>query len=238
MVEQSVIDAIRQHASQEYPREACGLIVIRHGRQRYFPCQNVAQGNDHFIISGRDYARIADLHEITYIVHSHPDEAAQLSEADRLQAEQHGVQWLVYSYPEGYFVEHTPDSYIPPLVGRTFEHGITDCYSLVCDYYRRTLQLELPPFVREDEWWKYGQNLYLENFEKAGFVEIPLSELRKHDALLMQIRSPVPNHAAIYLDDDLILHHLYGMLSSRDAYSALFRTATVKAVRHRSLFHA
>ncbi|WP_043946890.1 NlpC/P60 family protein, partial [Ralstonia solanacearum] len=38
------------------------------------------------------------------------------------------------------------------------------------------------------------------------------------DVILMQVRAPVPNHAAVYLGGVQMLHHLHGRLSSRDVY--------------------
>ena len=67
--------------------------------------------------------------------------------------------------------------------------------------------LDLPDFVREDSWWIKGQNLYLENFEKAGFIET--DKLEYGVGLLMQINSPVPNHAAVYIGNNQIIQHLF-----------------------------
>ena len=73
-------------------------------------------------------------------------------------------------------------------------------------------------FERRDEWWKIGENLYLDNFEKAGFRKTSLDKLQKGDVILMTINSPVPNHGAVYLGDNMILHHVHGRLSTRDIF--------------------
>jgi hypothetical protein len=51
----------------------------------------------------------------------------------------------------------------------------------------------------------------------------------------MQVASPVPNHAAIYLDDGPILHHLQGRLSSRDVYGGYWQKITTHTLRHQLL---
>jgi proteasome lid subunit RPN8/RPN11 len=38
------------HARQAYPRESCGLLVIRKGREVYWPCRNLGVGTDQFVI--------------------------------------------------------------------------------------------------------------------------------------------------------------------------------------------
>ncbi|WP_346949336.1 NlpC/P60 family protein, partial [Dyella sp.] len=60
--------------------------------------------------------------------------------------------------------------------------------------------------------------LYTDNLAAAGFVPVDAKDIRRGDLVLMQIRSRnlVPNHAGIYLGDGLMLHHMYGRLSSRD----------------------
>jgi hypothetical protein len=50
--------------------------------------------------------------------------------------------------------------------------------------------------------------------------------LKVGDCFLMQVASPVPNHAAVYLGDGLILHHLQGRLSSRDVYGGYWQKVT------------
>ncbi|WP_043945190.1 Mov34/MPN/PAD-1 family protein, partial [Ralstonia solanacearum] len=47
-MKQTTLDAARQHAAREHPRECCGLVVVVNGRERYVPCRNVAVGTEHF----------------------------------------------------------------------------------------------------------------------------------------------------------------------------------------------
>ncbi|MCE9931945.1 MAG: C40 family peptidase, partial [Enterobacterales bacterium] len=43
------------------------------------------------------------------------------------------------------------------------------------------------------------------------------------------------NHAGILLDDGMLLHHMYGMLSQRVPYGGYWKDRTVKIVRHEHL---
>ena len=78
------------------------------------------------------------------------------------------------------------------------------------------------------------RSLYLDNFAKEGFYPIPLEELQYGDAILMQLESSLPNHAAIYLGDQLILHHLQKRLSSRDVFGGYYLKSTARVLRHES----
>ena len=226
--------AAHADALNSYPGEACGLVVIVKGRTRYWPCNNVAPDGEHFQIDPHTYATAEDAGEVIGVFHSHPDAPPDPSEADLAAAEQSGVEWHILSLPSGSWHSFKPSTYVPPLVGREFVHGKIDCYSMVRDWYRVARGIELPDFERQDEWWVKGQNLYLDNFGLAGFGTVPNAEMSQGDVLLMKIQSPVPNHAAIYLGGGMILHHLYGRLSSRDEYNGLYQGMTVKTLRYAS----
>jgi cell wall-associated NlpC family hydrolase len=132
--------------------------------------------------------------------------------------------------------EQVPDDYEAPLVGRSFVHGVLDCYSLIKDYYKRELGIELPHFERRDNWWNLGENLYMEKFTEAGFATFK-GPIQKHDVVIMQVyNSPVPNHAGVYIGNDQILHHMYNRLSTRDVYGGgYFQEVTRVVVRYKEL---
>jgi len=227
----TVIDAVKEealaHALRDSPREACGLAVIVKGRVRYVPCRNLAAGTEHFELAPEDYANAEDLGEIVAVIHSHPNAGCNPSQADLISCERSGIPWAILALPSGQWASIRPTGYKAPLVGRVFSHGVLDCYTLIRDYYFEVLNVTLPDFYRPAVWWDKKReggalNLYVDNFEKAGFVRVD-RPLQKHDVLLMQVESDVPNHAAIYLGDEVILHHLYGRLSSRDVYGGMWQ---------------
>lgn len=235
-------EAFKRHAISEYPRECCGLVAIVNGRERYFPCSNVATTpEEHFVLPAHEYAQVEEYGEVVAVAHSHPSYPAEPSQADRVSCEASGLPWVIVSVrkqPED-DAPHTeeivtiePCGYEAPLVGRPFVHGVLDCFSLIRDWYKRESQVRLPDFEREAEWWDKGFDLYAANIEAHGFFPIPDAP-KRGDMILMQIRAGVMNHGAIYLGEGIILHHLLGRLSSRDVYGGYWQSVTRMIVRHK-----
>lgn len=234
-------------AAAAYPAEACGLVVRQGRRLRYRACRNLAATpTDHFVLAPEDWAAAEDAGELVALFHSHPDADAHPSAHDRVSCRRTGVPWLIMAWPDGTLLQVTPEQCAAPLVGREFVFGVQDCYTLIQDYYRQELGIELPDFEREDGFWEskplpgggwsHGRELYLEGFAQAGFVQVPAPA--KHDVILMQVASEVTNHGGIYLGDEdggLMLHHLYGQLSTRVPYAGTWQRHTRLVVRHRSL---
>lgn len=209
------VKAAREHAVEAYPNEAVGLVT----EKGYVRCENraVAPGCNFEI----DASVLLDYENVITLIHSHPDGDVAPSEADMRSQIAMDIPWGILSSTAEdcsdepmWFGDSCP---IPPLVGRLFLHGVTDCYSLVRDYYRTQKGILLPEYPRDDEWWNSGQNLYEENFRQAGFVPFKGSEdeLVPGDAFLCKFRSPVINHAGIYDGEGLILHHISGHVSVR-----------------------
>jgi proteasome lid subunit RPN8/RPN11 len=236
-------DCIRTHAQAAYPRECCGLMIVVKGQEKYVPCRNVAAGTEHFILPAEDYAEAEMKGEIVAVVHSHPDVPATPSQADRVACEASGLVWHIVRVDHvdgvvtaGELVTIEPCGYAAPLVGRIFSHGVLDCYQLIVDWYKQERNIVLKQFPRAEDWWSDGHSdLYTEGFPQAGFVAIKDGDqLQVGDVILMQIRSDngVPNHAGIYIGDGLMLHHLYGRLSSRDVYGGYFQEVTRRILRY------
>jgi len=218
--------------------------VIKSGRMtKYLPCTNIASKMEDFRLPQTEYAAAADQGEILAVVHSHPDRPPLPTPADLDACEEGGIPWHIVHVSKddsgavvaGDIYSFAPSGYEAPLLGLPFVHGVHDCYSLIRRWYKRERGIILPDFERRDGWWDDGvTNLYLDNYQKAGFVESPggVADLQVGDVILMQVRSiNYPNHAGVYIDvqRQLMLHHMYGQLSSRAVYGGdwLFKTRNV-----------
>jgi len=218
-----------EDAKVNYPAEICGVIVNGGNKAKYFKCKNIAPNpEDEFVIDPMDYIRASQQGDIIAIVHSHPDNT-RISNADREGCNKSGIPWTIVDATSGTYTNYYPEKYVNrPFIGRPFIHGILDCYALVKDYYKKELNIELEEYYRPEAWWEDREtNLYLDNAFSAGFIKIESKDLRKGDIVLMKLRSPRhPNHAAIYMGDGTIMHHVAGRLSKVDPYGGYWLSAT------------
>ena len=56
-----VLEEVKQYVYEKQDTEACGLLAVRKGRVKFFPCDNKAENpkND-FVIDPMDYKTVAD----------------------------------------------------------------------------------------------------------------------------------------------------------------------------------
>ncbi len=233
-----LLAAIQQHAAETKERECCGLIIAHHMRKQYIRISNVAPENEQFIMDAAEQAAAEDKGTVLAVVHSHPHISPQPSQADMVGIEKSQLPWVIVNYPAGHYTITEPSGYVAPLEGREFSHGVLDCYTLVRDYYQRTLGITLKDYARPHNWWLRGMDLYRDNFADTDFIEVTDGSLPQlHDFLLIQHASPVANHGAIYLGaSNEILHHVWGKISGRSPYGGYWRKATRSVLRHKELF--
>ena len=62
------IEDIRQHFENEYPKEACGVISVVKGKKKWFPCKNLANAEDHFLIDTDYYLKLTRTTDVIGIV--------------------------------------------------------------------------------------------------------------------------------------------------------------------------
>ncbi|ERK18622.1 Phage tail assembly protein [Pantoea sp. AS-PWVM4] len=237
---EKIMSAIREHVAAEYPNEACGVIVQSGQSQEYIPCRNISETpKEHFTLSPDDFAEAENKGEVLMIIHSHPDVVQLIpSELDRIQCDHSGVEWGIMSWPEGDFCTISPRG-DRELAGRRWVLGHADCWTLVRDYFRQERSVILNNWSVDYEWWVDGkENRYDDNWQAEGFTEVDVTDMKPGDVIMMRVQAPVTNHAAVYLGNNIMLHHAFGNLSARVPYGKYYRDRTVRIVRHKELLGA
>lgn len=204
---------IKAHAAEEYPSEACGVIVSN----AYVRCVNThPEPEKAFRLEDKWLLALG----IQAIVHSHPDGPDWPSEQDMKQQMSTALPWAIVLVEKGFardpfwFGDQVP---VAPLIGRTFRHGVHDCYAGVRDYFRLSRDVVLPDLPRECDWWYKGGNILNENFEKFGFRRIDSGEMQEGDCVMASILCPgITNHSGVYVGNGLVFHHMYNRLSREE----------------------
>jgi len=230
------------HAKDQDPKEAVGLLLNVKGKERYFPCRNLAL-TDHqcFILDPEDYVKADNTGEIVAVVHSHPVTPPIPSQADKISCEQSGLPWYIVNPKTEQWGYLEPSGYKAPILGRQWVWGITDCLSLVTDWYKEEKKVEIKKATRPltfDEFINNPQskedgdfNNYLLN---VGFrLLTPDEKLENGDVLTMSILGNGINHVAIFLNGD-VLHHLTDRLSCKEPYSEWLLKCTGGRYRYAS----
>lgn len=228
-INKGILASIKREAKLRYPNEACGLIVKSGRKTICVPCENTSERpKNNFIIRPSAFADAEDMGEVIAVWHTHVDQSPAPSNIDVHACNALGLSWFIvainkaqsgFDFSDPLFLAPSGDT--ADYVGRPYVYGVYDCFTLIKDYYKREFNKSFT-FIPEgypemEDWHTKGVNLLSDNFEVNGF-EVAESEAQIGDIFLIQLGSPIPNHVAIYLGNDRILHHTAGRLSCTDVY--------------------
>lgn len=206
--------------------EACGLIIKKNNCFFLKKCNNISENKlNSYEISTRDYYEAAKMGKIEYSIHSHyrRQKITQFSVIDKTISEEYELPALLYDVNKKIFIEYEPHGYSNDYVGRSFSWGFSDCLSLVCDYYKQELSINILTLQNRDKNIYVKEDLSLNNIKNLAslndflILDYDYNSLQEHDILLSKKYSSdkTPSHLSIYINDDKILHQ------KRDDYSKI-----------------
>lgn len=120
------------------------------------------------------------------------------------------------------------------LYGRTYIHGVYDCYTIIQSFYKQKLNIELMSVAREYLWWDGGESLYDKYYSDAGFYEVSEEDIQYGDMILIKLSCAENNHGCVYLGDNKILQHMNGRTSQEYSFSK-WRSCMTKFLRHKDM---
>lgn len=227
------------HAVAEDPAESCGLVVELEGGLAYWRCRNLAAPGlmaDNFILDPADYRRASEAGRIVAVVHSHPRSSPEPSPSDITSCNTGRLPWHICSPRLGEWAVLLPRRQELPLLGRPWVWGVSDCWSLVRDWYRIEKGILLRDFDRPPTPEEFHRRpLFDELWPEAGFVQVDQDYPKPGDVALMAVGGRRLNHVGVLLENGTILHHLRDRLSEREIYGSDLIRATGRLVRHREL---
>ena len=116
------------------------------------------------------------------------------------------------------------------LVGKAWDYGKQDCFTIVRDYYA-LLGLSLPDFERPADLEK-TDSIFLRHAAELDFAEVDFDGRREGDVLIMKLGTRTPMHAAIYLTGDRILHQRSRSVSAIESFGRYYRQRVAAVFRH------
>ena len=227
-------DVALAHAKDQDPKESCGLLIEIKGKEKYYPCKNLSNwSNQCFIIDPIDYAKAEDTGKILAVIHSHPTTQPIASQADMISCEDTNLPWHIVNPKTEQWGYYEPSGYKPPLIGRHWVWGVTDCWALVKDWYKETKGIILRDWERPITPEEFIADPMFERCAwRTGFRQLrPEEKLENGDLLFMSILTSGLNHVAIFIDGD-VLHHLADRISCKEPYNEWLLKCTGMRLRY------
>ena len=225
-----------EHAKKDAPHEACGLVAVYKGKEKYYPCKNIAEDvEDQFIINPDDWINTEDKAEIIAVFHSHPNHPSTASDADLASCEYLDLPFYIVSPETENWSYYEPSGYKKGLIGIEWVWGVQDCWSLIEDWYKEKKGIKLKHWDRPKSPKEFSENpLFEYGLPLTGFIELENEvDLKKGDVFLMDTNNTGKlDHVALYIGDQTILHHCVKRLSCRETYDQKYIKWTKKAYRY------
>jgi cell wall-associated NlpC family hydrolase len=121
------------------------------------------------------------------------------------------------------------------LVGRQFAWGSTDCIGLLRDFFAQNFAITIRDYARPTNWDADELDLIRTIYPLEGFDLVPrwrVKDLHPGDVLAMSLRSGNPNHFAVFVGENKIVHHRYLRMSEVEILREAYIQSTSFVLRH------
>jgi proteasome lid subunit RPN8/RPN11 len=229
---------IKAHALEQNPQECCGLVLRVDDELDVFPCENSSVDRDkYFRIPAGEYIKAKRIGEIKAVYHSHCNDLENFSEFDKLNSQNHNIEFILYVIKNDNFLSYLPNCEYNSYVGRELILGQQDCWSLVRDFYKQELNIEIKDdYHRDESWLEDPKDTMDKCHEDEGFEKV--DDLKIFDCVFFRMKKTGPSsHVGIYLGNDLILHQMGGVngYSKIEEYSPRWEKFSNYITRHKDL---
>lgn len=211
---------IREYALSNKEIETCGLVLMSGNSTFIYPCRNISSNKEKFFeLSPLNYLRAWDGGKNKIIGMFHSQQSTKPSHLDIINYQNHKIPSYIYSFESDEVIEVT-DQHLKynKYLGRPFEIGKQDCFSLVIDFYQNEKNINISNYPRKDNWYKENPNIIQDNYKREGFIKVKLEELLPED--IIEINN---YHFGIYLEGDLLLSHERNKFSNIERLTPLLK---------------
>jgi len=241
-----LLEEVKNHAETTTPEECCGLFISTKDGTKRLPSKNASpyDKKHSFKIDANSLLIAETSGKIIGYYHSHNslDTAGVFSELDLKNIRIHRLFSLIYNTARNQF--YLLDDYNKAkYIGRAFQIGVSDCYSLLQDYFSKELNIKLSDYKRDSKWFRTSPSIWIKNLDKESFSivmagkDFEYSKLQPNDVILMfGYDASFPSHGAVFLGNGLILHHPAKKLSTVEFLSSKLIKDIAYIVRHNALW--
>jgi cell wall-associated NlpC family hydrolase len=146
----------------------------------------------------------------------------KFSSTDIINSQAHEINYILYNIKGNSFSEFDPSKKKTFLHSTSFRTGVSDCMTLVINYYKENFDIDLSDlsFLRtKEDWSKRDPSLiqkiidlnranHSDLFEEIDFKE---TTLQKHDIISLEYaKGGGVCHTAVYVGSGNIFHHPRG----------------------------
>lgn len=227
---QDVID----YMLAKYPEEGCGYVTKDN---QFVPMENLAE--DKINCFDMNSSILIEVPDIKAIIHSHtydPNKPPEVDPRTPSKADMQGqidtnVEWgIVVTEGENVVIPFWfgDKSHRPPLMEREFIHSTQDCFAFMADWMYKEYKVDIPTIPREYDWFLKGENYFDNQYQEWEFEDVTNEKRIRGDVVFYRIRSDVVNHIGVMVDENTVVHHLFGRLPVKEPYEIWAKYVTRK----------